>query len=138
MGQRPEHDSVIAMGVILLGEHVELPGRVFPDWPKQRHHHQHGALCDRKELLGEIDGVAVRDLGEVKGGIVTFEVDGRNSLEIRELLSERSINVSISTPLSAPIDMHERGIDDLVRASFHAFNTEEEIEQLVSAIQVLS
>ncbi len=91
-----------------------------------------------RQLLGEIDGVAVRDLGAVKGGIVTFEVDGLHSLEVRELLSERSINVSISTPLSAPIDMHERGIDDVVRASFHAFNTEEEIEQLVAAIRVMS
>jgi selenocysteine lyase/cysteine desulfurase len=91
-----------------------------------------------RTLLGEIDGVTVLDLGAVKGGIVTFEVEGRSSLEVRELLSERSINVSISTPLSAPIDMHERGIDDLVRASFHAFNTEEEIEQLVSAIRIMS
>jgi selenocysteine lyase/cysteine desulfurase len=91
-----------------------------------------------RQLLGEIDGVAVRDLGAVKGGIVTFEVDGRHSLEVRELLSERSINVSISTPLSAPIDMHERGIDDVVRASFHAFNTEAEVAQLVAAIRVLA
>lgn len=91
-----------------------------------------------RELLAEIDGVTTRDLGAVKGGIVTFQVEGRNSLEVRELLSERSINVSISTPLSAPVDMHERGIDDVVRASFHAFNTEDEIEQLVSAIQAIS
>ena len=91
-----------------------------------------------RQLLGEIDGVAVRDLGAVKGGIVTFDVDGLHSLEVRELLSERSINVSISTPLSAPIDMAERGIDDVVRASFHAFNTEDEIEQLVAAVRVMS
>jgi selenocysteine lyase/cysteine desulfurase len=91
-----------------------------------------------RQLLGEIQGVTVLDLGAIKGGIVTFDVDGRHALEVRELLSERSINVSISTPLSAPIDMHERGIDDLVRASFHAFNTEEEIEELVAAIRVLA
>jgi cysteine desulfurase/selenocysteine lyase len=97
-----------------------------------------GLGASARRLLGEIDGVAVRDLGAVKGGIVTFEVDGRHSVEVRELLSERSINVSVSTPLSAPIDMHERGIDDLVRASFHAFNTEEEIELLVRAIRVMS
>jgi selenocysteine lyase/cysteine desulfurase len=91
-----------------------------------------------RRLLGEIEGVTVLDLGAIKGGIVTFDVDGRHALEVRELLSERSINVSISTPLSAPIDMHERGIDDLVRASFHAFNTEEEIEELVAAVRTLA
>lgn len=91
-----------------------------------------------RQLLDEIDGVAVRDLGAVKGGIVTFEVEGRQVLEVRELLSERSINVSVSTPLSAPVDMHDRGIDGLVRASFHAFNTEDEIEALVDAMGVIA
>lgn len=97
-----------------------------------------GLGATARELLAEIDGVTTRDLGAVKGGIVTFQVEGRDSLEVRELLSERSINVSISTPLSAPIDMHERGIDDLVRASFHAFNTEDDIDQLASAIRIIS
>jgi cysteine desulfurase/selenocysteine lyase len=91
-----------------------------------------------RQLLDEIDGVTVRDLGAVKGGIVTFEVEGRQVLEVRELLSERSINVSVSTPLSAPIDMHDRGIDGLVRASFHAFNTEDEIEALTEAMSVIA
>ena len=90
-----------------------------------------------RELLDDIDGVSVRDLGAVKGGIVTFEVEGRQVIEVRELLSERSINVSISTPLSAPVDIHERDIGGLVRASFHAYNTEEEVEALVEAIGVI-
>jgi cysteine desulfurase/selenocysteine lyase len=91
-----------------------------------------------RQLLDEVDGVTVRDLGAVKCGIVTFEVGGRTALEVRELLSERAINVSISTLLSAPIDMHERGIDSLVRASVHAFNTEEEIDEFVAAIRLIS
>ncbi|GMQ93241.1 MAG: aminotransferase class V-fold PLP-dependent enzyme [Acidimicrobiia bacterium] len=91
-----------------------------------------------RELLEEIDGVTVRDLGAVKGGIVTFEVEGRQVLEVRELLFERSINVSTATPLHAPVDMHERQIEGLVRASFHAFNTEEEVESLIEAIRVIA
>lgn len=91
-----------------------------------------------RALLDEIDGVSVRDLGEVKGGIVTFEVEGRQVAEVRELLSERSINVSTSTLLSAPVDMHERGIEGLVRASFHAYNTEDEVEALVEAVGIIA
>ncbi len=90
-----------------------------------------------RRLLGEIDGVTVRDLGALRGGIVTFAVEGREVLEVREWLSERSINVSTSTALSAPIDMHERGIEGLVRVSFHAFNTEEEVEMLVEAMKAI-
>jgi len=104
------------------------------------------AIWDRIQRLGatarqqldEIDGVTVRDLGAVKCGIVTFDVEGRQVLEVRELLSERSINVSVSTTLSAPVDMHDRGIDGLVRASFHAFNTEDDIEALVEAMDVIA
>jgi selenocysteine lyase/cysteine desulfurase len=91
-----------------------------------------------RELLSEIDGITIRDLGAVKGGIVTFAVEGCQALEVRELLSEHLINVSTVTRFAAPIDMHERGIDGLVRASFHAFNTDEEIEALIEAMRVIA
>jgi selenocysteine lyase/cysteine desulfurase len=91
-----------------------------------------------RQQLSMIDGVTVHDRGSVKGGIVTFDVDSRQTLEVRELLAERSINVSTSTPFSAPYDMHERGIEGLVRASVHAYNTDDEIDDLVSALQILA
>ncbi len=97
-----------------------------------------GLAATARGMLDEIGGVTVRDLGAVKGGIVTFEVEGLPAVEIRDLLSERSINVSTVTPLSAPVDMHERRIDNLVRASFHAFNTEEEIEEFVRAMRAIA
>lgn len=91
-----------------------------------------------RQQLSMIDGVTVHDRGTVRGGIVTFEVDSRQTLEVRELLAERSINVSTSTPFSAPYDMHSRGIEGLVRASVHAYNTDDEIDDLISAIQILA
>jgi len=89
-------------------------------------------------MLDEIDGVAVHDLGSVKGGIVTFDVEGRQTLEVRELLSERNINVSTSNVFSSPLDMHERQIDGLVRASVHAYNNDEELDDLAEAIRVMA
>jgi selenocysteine lyase/cysteine desulfurase len=97
-----------------------------------------GLAAHMRWLLGEIDGVTVYDRGEVQGGIVTFEIDGRHPLEVLELLAERSINVSTSTSFSAPIDMHRRRIDGLVRASVHAYNTDEEIDELVAAVKVMA
>lgn len=88
--------------------------------------------------LSTIDGVTVRDRGSTLGGIVTFEVEGRQAIEVAELLSERGINVSISTASSSPIDMWERRIDDMVRASFHAYNSEDELEAFVAAIRAMS
>jgi selenocysteine lyase/cysteine desulfurase len=104
------------------------------------------AMWDRIQMLAStlrsqlsmIDGVTVHDRGSIKGGIVTFDVDSRQTLEVRELLAEGSINVSTSTPFSAPYDMRSRGIEGLVRASVHAYNTDDEIDDLVSAIQILA
>ena len=89
-------------------------------------------------LLWEVDGVTVYDQGRVQGGIVTFDIEGRQPLEVQELLAEHSINVSVSTPFSAPVDMHRRQIDGLVRASVHAYNTDEEIENLIEAVAVMA
>lgn len=97
-----------------------------------------GLASKLRLMLDEIDDVAVLDLGSVKGGIVTFTVEGRQVLEVRELLSERGINVSTSSVFSSPLDMHNREIEGLIRASVHAYNDEEELFELVDAIRVMA
>ncbi len=97
------------------------------------HRIQHLAALARLSLA-DLPWVTVHDKGSVKGGIVSFAVEGRRSDDVVASLRGRGINVSASTRLSAPIDMHGRDLDDLVRASFHAFNTEDEIAELVDAL----
>jgi cysteine desulfurase/selenocysteine lyase len=70
----------------------------------------------------------------VKGGIVTFSVAGRSAGKVKEALAAHRINVSTSTVASARIDMEERRLDGVVRASVHYFNTEEEIDAAVAVI----
>ncbi len=62
-------------------------------------------------------------------GIVTFSVDGQESEEIKRKLAAHHINVSVSIQSSTRIDMEERGLNSLVRASVHYYNSEEEIER---------
>lgn len=90
-----------------------------------------------RSALSEVPGVTMHDKGTVQGGIVMFAVDGWSSDAVKHALRARSINVSTSTRSSAPVDMNERGIDDLVRASVHVFNTEDEIDILVEAVAAL-
>ena len=91
-----------------------------------------------RDGLAEIGGVTVRDRGSHLAGIVSFDVEGRSPIEVRELLSERNINTSVITSQSAPVDMHGRGLEGLVRASVHAYNTEAEIEAFLEAMRVIA
>lgn len=90
-----------------------------------------------RAALTEVRGVVVRDIGSVQGAIVTFTVDNREAHDVKAALREQSINVSVVTPNSARFDMEERDLPDLVRASVHYFNTEQEIERLVRAVSAL-
>lgn len=84
--------------------------------------------------LSRIEGVSLHDKGERKGGIVTFAVAGETPKETQARLAEKRINVSISSASSARIDMPHRGLDAVVRASLHAYNTEDEIEHFVKVL----
>jgi selenocysteine lyase/cysteine desulfurase len=91
-----------------------------------------------RERLAEVPGVAVHDLGAVKGGIVTFTVAGRAAAEVQQALRARAINVSVSTVTSTRHDMEARGLTELVRASVHYLTTDEEIELLAENLTRIS
>ncbi|MFN3252103.1 aminotransferase class V-fold PLP-dependent enzyme [Roseibium album] len=82
--------------------------------------------------------VTLHDKGARKGGIVTFALAGETPLQTKTRLGEFRINVSVSSASSARIDLPHRGLDAVVRASVHAFNTESEIERFVKALASLS
>ena len=84
--------------------------------------------------LGDINGVTVRDLGEVRCGIVTFTVDGVEANDLKKRLSRERINVTASPRSSTLLDSRARGLPDLVRASVHYYNTDEELDRLVEAV----
>jgi selenocysteine lyase/cysteine desulfurase len=90
-----------------------------------------------RRSLAELPGVTVRDIGSEQGAIVTFTVADREPDAVKAHLRDRGINVSVATPFSARLDMEARGLEGLVRASVHYFNTEEEIEMLVDTVASL-
>lgn len=86
--------------------------------------------------LAQIKGVANRDVGQVRSGIVTFTVDGHPARQLQRQLAlqAKRINVTPSTFRSTMLDMQQRGLEEVVRASVHAFNTQEEIDILIDAL----
>jgi selenocysteine lyase/cysteine desulfurase len=97
------------------------------------------ALASRlRRELPAIPGVTVRDIGVEQCGIVTFTVDGVDASEVQRALAARGMNVTTSTVSSTRFDMEARGISDVVRASVHYYNDEEEVGRFCDAIAILS
>ncbi|HEX5165145.1 MAG TPA: aminotransferase class V-fold PLP-dependent enzyme [Thermomicrobiales bacterium] len=88
----------------------------------------------RQNLIA-IPGVTVRDIGEVQGGIVTFTIEGRDLQEVKDALSEQAINVTVSRTPSTRLDMEERELREVVRASVHYYNSEDEVSRFCAAIE---
>ena len=81
----------------------------------------------RTELL-TIPGVTILDRGLDRCGLVTFTVQDTAPQMIREALGRRNINVSVTKREATRIDMEERGISEILRASVHYYNTKEEVD----------
>jgi len=84
--------------------------------------------------LAELNGVTLRDLGEAPCGIVTFTVKDVHPEALKQALARRRINVSVSSRGSTRIDMTQRGIYDMIRASVHYYNTESELDEFCAAL----
>ncbi len=87
--------------------------------------------------LKDLPAVRLHDIGETKCGIVTFSVKGHSAEAVKDYLFDHNINVSVSTRNSTLLDMEKRNLDELVRASVHYYNTEEEIGKFVDTLKGL-
>jgi cysteine desulfurase / selenocysteine lyase len=87
----------------------------------------------RRELSG-LPGVTVHDQGLRKGGIVTFSKAGIASSDLSARLQAMGMNTSVSHPHWAPLDFAARGLPEMVRASVHAYNSQDEVARFVAAI----
>lgn len=97
--------------------------------------------AELRELLTAIPGVTVHDLpGNSKSaqcGIVTFTHAKAPAQAVFERLRDQGINVRVTPIFGARIDMEQRGLPEMVRASAHYFNTEGELERFVRAVGAL-
>jgi cysteine desulfurase/selenocysteine lyase len=93
-----------------------------------------GLAATLRERLGSRPGVRVHDRGRRLCGIVTFTVDGHDPHAVADGLRAQGINVSVSLADQARWDLEPRGLDAVVRASVHYYNTPEELDRLCAAL----
>lgn len=87
--------------------------------------------------LSTIPGIIVHDRGVNQCGIVTFTFEGKDPGEIKRALALQQINVTVTNRNSTLLDLSERGLTSMVRASVHYYNSEDEIERFCQAIEML-
>lgn len=93
--------------------------------------------ADLRRSLAALKGVTVHDRGPRQSGIVTFSVAGFDPKKIRDILREQAINVSVSSGDYSQMDLIKRGLASVVRASVHAYNTDNEVARFCRAIEAL-
>ncbi|NMN96641.1 aminotransferase class V-fold PLP-dependent enzyme [Antrihabitans stalactiti] len=87
-----------------------------------------------RTALAETARVTVRDLGRAKSGIVSFTVDGQTPEAVRDRLAAQDIIVTVSYRSSTLLDMSNRSLDAVVRASPHSFVSRSDLERFVDAV----
>ena len=133
--RRFENWECSVAGKIGLGVAVDYALRVGPAAIERRVSALAGTLRSR---LAGIPGAVVRDLGRRRCGIVTFTLDGVEPDEIKSVLAGQRINVTVSRTPSTLLDMSDRGLPAVVRASVHYYNSEAEVDRFGRAVSALS
>lgn len=85
-----------------------------------------------REQLAALPRVTVHDQGAVRGGIVTFTVEGTDSTAVHATLEASGVNTSVTNPAHGHFD--GRDLPGLVRASVHYYNTGDELDRLVDVV----
>lgn len=92
-----------------------------------------------RERLSLLHGVRVLDRGPAVCAIATAELGGRDAAAVKLALRARGINTSSPGREDAVIDMDEKGVASALRISPHYYNTADEIDRTVDALdEVLS
>ncbi len=87
-----------------------------------------------RERLAELPGVLVHDGPEAATGIISITVDGTDAVEAVKRLRAEQIHTAAPGRGASFHDLAERDLDAIIRVSPHYYNTEAELDQLVTAL----
>ncbi|MDB5086447.1 MAG: aminotransferase class V-fold PLP-dependent enzyme [Mucilaginibacter sp.] len=123
-----EKNRALTLG---LGKAIEYALNIGVERIWQRVQYLAGLM---RRQLEDIDGITVYDSGDLQCGIVTFSVNGMDSVLVKNELAANQINVSVGKAISTLIYMNKNQLSSIVRASVHYYNTEEEIREMCNVL----
>lgn len=93
--------------------------------------------AELRHQLANIDGIEITDEGIEKCAIVTFKTRQKEPAQIKQNLGEVGINVSAATGSGSLVSFQQRGLESVVRASLHYYNTNDEIDRFIKILKEL-
>jgi len=88
------------------------------------------------ERLPEVEGITLYGPPDPdqRGGVVSFALEGIHPHDVAELLGREGVCVRAGHHCAQPL-MRRLGVPATARASFHVYNTQEDVDRLVTALQ---
>ncbi len=96
--------------------------------------HEHDLLTYATQKIGALPHVRLIGQAKHKVGVLSFVIDGIHPFDVGQMLDARGIAVRTGHHCTEPL-MNRFGIEGTVRASFSVYNTKEEVDQLVEAVE---
>lgn len=96
--------------------------------------YEHELLMYATEQLNKIEGLKIIGTAKNKASVISFVVDGLHPFDIGTLLDQMGIAVRTGHHCTQPL-MQFYGVQGTVRASFAFYNTKQEIDEFVKALE---
>ena len=118
-------------GVICLGKAIEFLAQFDIDAIQK---HEHDLMEYAQDMLSTFEGVNIIGEAKKKTSVVSFTVDGIHPFDIGTLLDKQGIAVRTGHHCTQPL-MDFYKIPGTIRASFAFYNTKEEIDTFIEAVE---
>jgi len=96
--------------------------------------HEHDLLAYSTERLSEIPGLRIIGTAREKASVISFVLEGIHPHDIGTILDHEGVAIRTGHHCAEPL-MHRFGVPATARASLAFYNTREEIDRLVAAVE---
>lgn len=96
--------------------------------------HEHNLLTCATQKLKQIEGLTIYGNAKEKGSLISFSLEGVHTLDLGVLIGLKGIAIRTGTMCAGPA-LHHFGVQTAARISFGLYNTEEDIERFIQALE---
>jgi cysteine desulfurase/selenocysteine lyase len=96
--------------------------------------HEHDMLAHATHLLNQIPGLRMLGTAPDKAGVISFVIEGMDTMAIGKALNEDGIAVRAGHHCAQPI-LRRFGVESSVRASLALYNTHADVEALATSVR---